>query len=511
MLNNIIPEINTTIFAIIAIIILGAIGTLVFVLINKFDQIKYLQAALKKLKLSFNSLDEQAKLILKTDLELNRAQTELDKRLTSLDALQRTSRLISTTLDEIEIFRRLDKSLMLQLGFEKILIFAFDEHKKLQARVNSGFSDEMIEKISNHLVKDSDFNSFLKEGYTVSSLTASKTKKDKIINLFEINNFILSPILTQDGTIGVIFVGNQFEAEITSEADEEMISILTNQIGQSLENAQLFEQVYKSRQELEQKIQERTRQLALALEKVQKVNRTKSEFVSAVSHELRTPLTSIKGYAAILMSGKLGEVPEKVKERLEKINKHSDNLVELINDLLDIARIESGRVEMKFEKVNAKDLIENVKDLLTPQMKEKNIDFLTEVSKGTPDILVDQQQINRIFINLLSNAIKYTPNGTIKIIVSYNNKEVLFKIEDTGSGIKEEDLSRLFDEFYRVDNELNQTVKGTGLGLSLVKNIVTAHQGKIWVTSKIGVGTTFHFTIPLNPKHDTKKEEGLNT
>jgi len=507
MLNITSSSVDLTFFAISGIAILTLIAALVFVLINKIDQVKELRSALKKLKLSFNNLDEQAKLILKTDLELNRAQEELDKRLASLDALQRTSRLISTTLDEAEIFRRLDKSLMLQLGFEQILVFILDKKKNLIPRVNSGFSDSKIQEASDQLLKDTSFSSLFKEGYALSSATTSKAKKEKIIAFFGASNFILSPILTQDGTIGVIFVGNQNETQTMSEADEEMISILTNQIGQSLENAQLFEQVYKSRQELESRIQERTRQLASALEKVQKISRTKTEFVSAVSHELRTPLTSIKGYASILMTGKLGEIPDKVKERLEKINKHSDNLVELINELLDISRIESGRVDMKFEKIPVKSLIENARDLLMLQMKEKQITFSCEIAEKTPNILIDQKQIERVFINLLSNAIKYTPNGKINIKASHNEKEVLFEIEDTGSGIKADDLPRLFDEFYRVDDELNQNIKGTGLGLSLAKHIITAHQGEIWVTSEIGIGTTFHFTIPIDRKNENLDQE----
>lgn len=500
------PALDTTFLTIISVITLSAIGILVFFLVSKIDQIKELQAALKKLKLSFNSLDEQAKLILKTDLELNRAQEELEKRLTSLGALQRTSRLISTTLDEEEIFRRLDKSLMIQLGFEKILVLTFDAEKKLQIKVGNGFLKEQITALCNELVKNSFFRLFLQEGHALSSATASKQQKIKIAELFGINHFILSPILTQDGAIGLFFVGNSTETATISEADEEMISILTNQISQSLENAKLFEEVYKSRQELELKIQDRTRQLALALEKVQKISRTKSEFVSAVSHELRTPLTSIKGYASILLSEKLGEIPGKVKERLEKINKHSDSLVELINDLLDISRIESGRVEMKLEEVDIKALIENARDVLMPQMKEKNLQFIADIEPRLPKILADQKQMERALINLLSNAAKYTLKGTITVRAFSDEKEVTVEIEDTGTGIRQEDIARLFTEFYRVESEMNKNVKGTGLGLALVRNIIAAHYGRIWVTSDLGVGTTFHFSVPLEPPKQKPEE-----
>lgn len=501
---------DMTLFSIIGIAALGAIGVLSFFLINKTDQVKELEAALKKLKLSFNSLDEQAKLILKTDLALNRAQEELDKRLASLDALRRTSRLISTTLEEEEIFRRIDKSLIRQLGFERILILALGANRKLEPKVNNGFPPEKITEICEQLTGNLDYRALLQEGRALSSATAPKQKKIKISELFGTAHFLLLPILTQDGTIGLFFVGNSPGAPPISEADEETISILTNQISQSLENAKLFEEVYKSRQELELKVQDRTRQLALALENVQKISRIKSEFVSAVSHELRTPLTSIKGYASILLSERLGEIPEKAKERLEKINKHSDSLVELINDLLDISRIESGRVEMKFEKINMVSLIENARDVLMPQIKEKNLKFVVDIPSEFPEVVADTTQMERVLINLLSNAVKYTPSGTITVRAFADTREITVEVEDTGTGIRQEDMARLFTEFYRVENEMNKNVKGTGLGLALVRNIITAHQGRIWATSDLGAGTTFHFAIPLTPPVKESKE-GLIT
>src|SRR5205814_1823106 len=139
----------------------------------------------------------------------------------------------------------------------------------------------------------------------------------------------------------------------------------------AIENAQLFDKVFRSSQELEIKVKDRTKQLANALAQVEEINKKKTEFLSAVSHELRTPLTSIKGYAAILIAGKFGDIPAAVKERLAKINTHSDNLVSLINNLLDITRIESGRVEMHFSPQKTKTLLDNIADLLSPQLTAK--------------------------------------------------------------------------------------------------------------------------------------------
>ncbi len=486
-------------FTLTGVVLLAVVGILIFLLLGRIDQIRDLKQSLQKLSRSFQDLDEQAKLIVKTDLELNKTQEELDRRLNGLNALQKASRLISTTLDQDEIFRRLDQSLVLELGFEKNLILMFDEHKKLRCRVGWGFSKEEILHIISRLEKELSLNAALEEGHSFSSLSSPKQRKEKIIELFGVDHFILAPVLTQTGMIGMVFVGNRSGASSMTEGDEELMSILANQIGQSLENAQLFEQVYRSRQDLESKIQERTKQLAIALEEVKKISKLKSEFISAVSHELRTPLTSIKGYASILMTGKIGEIPPEVKERLEKINKHSDNLVKLINDLLDIARIESGRFEMKFAKHAIASLIENVRDLLTPQMKEKGILFKAQIAAATPEVFVDSSQIERVLINLVGNAIKFTPReGTITIRVQPEKETVVCSVVDTGIGIKEDDIPKLFSEFYRVDNEINQKVKGTGLGLALAKKVIEAHHGKIAVTSKANQGTTFSFSLPIN-------------
>ncbi len=488
----------TTLYNALLIAALVILLGLIIYALRKSEEVKKLKGAMSKLMRSFNELDEQAKLIVRTDLALNKAQEELDKRLAGLNALQRTSRMISTTLDQNEIFERIDKSFMFELGFSKNMILMLNKDKDMICRVQNGFAKEQVDRIIKHIRNDTVFLSSINEGYILSSLSSPPQKQERIREIFGTGAFILSPILSQEGIVGTLFVGNEHSASSVTEGDEELISILSNQIGQALENAQLFEKVYRSSQQLELKVQDRTKQLASALDEVKKISKTKSEFVSAVSHELRTPLTSIKGYASILMTGKVGAIPEKVKERLEKINKHSDNLVKLINDLLDISRIESGRVEMKFENCNVHGLIDNLRDLLAPQMKEKNISFELKIDSRIPDLLVDSSQFERVFINLLSNAIKFTPEGgTVTLRGQRQGGEILFEVSDTGIGISQEDMPKLFDEFYRVENEINLNVKGTGLGLSLVKHIIEAHNGKIWVTSKVNEGTTFHFTLPL--------------
>ncbi len=306
---------------------------------------------------------------------------------------------------------------------------------------------------------------------------------------------------------GIIFAGNPGDAFDVTQGDTELISILADQIGQAVENARLFEQAYRAQQALEAKVQERTKQLSSALSDVQTISRNKSEFISAVSHELRTPLTSIKGYAALLIAGTIGEIPLKVKERLEKINKQSDNLVDLINNLLDISRIESGKTEMKLTPHLIYPIVENVHDLLVPQMKDKNILFVNKIPANSPAVLIDVGQIERVFINLINNAIKFTHDGgSIKLTALSESDKTTFSVSDTGIGISKENINQLFNEFYRIENEINQNVKGTGLGLALCKKIIEAHNGQIWVESQLGKGTTFFFTLPIATKEKHSKE-----
>ena len=503
----------STIYGVVCLILLVAITVVIFLLLNKTDEIKQMKAGNEKLMRSFNDLDEQAKLIVKTDLELNKAQEELEKRLQGLNTLQKFSKDISKTLDEKEIFQKLNSKMVAELGFSRALIISYDEHKKLHPRINTGFPEDRLNHILLQLDQDEHFKTALKDGHTFSSLNCSKQTKEKIVQLFNAEHFILTPIPTQDDMGGMLFVGNRYNAPAITEGDEELISILANQIGQSLENAQLFEQVFRSSQMLESKVKERTKELELALGKVSLISKQKSEFISSVSHELRTPLTSIKGYASILIAGKIGEVPTAVKDRLIKINTHSDNLVKMINDLLDIARIESGRAEMKYNLQSIKPLVDNIADLLTPQMKDRDLNLKIDIPSNLPEVYIDRNHVERIFINLVGNALKFTPaKGTITIAAQpqIDNGMIVFSVSDTGIGIKEDDLEKLFEEFYRVDNEINQSVKGTGLGLSLVKRIAEAHGGRVWITSKVNEGTTFFFTLPTSEeqvKHLIPKKE----
>jgi len=486
---------------------------------------KKLKQQLQKLQHTYNDLDKQAKLIIKTDLELHKTQSELDKKINSLYTLQKLSRVLNTTLDENEIFEKISEEFMTELGFDRVFILLFpqevDRHSSfskgnLIIRHKINYDEETINRILSHRFAKNVFEPLIKNEEVVSSFDFSQSEQlniDSFTKECKVYSFIAAPITTKDGVKGILFIGSELSYAPITAGDKEIVAILASQIGQSLENAKLFEQTWNSYQQLETKVNQRTKELTQTLEEIKAITRRKSDFVSAVAHELRTPLTSIKGYASLLSAGKLGQIPAEVKERLDKINKHSDNLTMLINDLLDISRIESGRVEMKIEPLNLREILDSLFDMFSPSMKEKQINFSFDIS-DIQEIYADKQQIQRVFINLIGNALKFTPNGgSITITAKRLTNEIRIEVKDTGIGISKKDLNRVFEEFYRTEEAINQQIKGTGLGLSLVKYIVEAHKGKIWVESELGKGSTFIFTLPLKQKEaiDEEKKEDTNS
>jgi len=190
-------------------------------------------------------------------------------------------------------------------------------------------------------------------------------------------------------------------------------------------------------------------------------------------------------------------LPEEAKLRIQKINQHSDELAHLVNNLLDIARIESGRLTMKLEIQDLNKLANETKELLSMQLKDKELELNITIPEDANYVIADSGQIKRVLINIIGNAIKFTSlKGKINLRAQRKGPEIQIDVADTGCGIPSDAQEAIFEEFFRVDNPINQEVKGTGLGLALVKNIIEAHKGKIWVKSSLGSGSTFSFTLP---------------
>lgn len=225
-------------------------------------------------------------------------------------------------------------------------------------------------------------------------------------------------------------------------------------------------------------------------------DRAKTEFVSTVSHELRTPLTSIKGYTDLLYSGAVGPVNEHQKRFLGIVKNNADRLTALINDLLDISRIETGRIKLNIESVDLREIVQEVVDSLREQIEGKGLRLVVDLPERIEGIMGDRSRLVQIVTNLLSNAYKYTDEGWIRISLSQLEGAVRLDVADSGIGVATEDQGKIFERFYRADQTVMEGRGGTGLGLAITKELVELHGGRIWVESELGVGSTFTVVLP---------------
>jgi PAS domain S-box-containing protein len=230
------------------------------------------------------------------------------------------------------------------------------------------------------------------------------------------------------------------------------------------------------------------------------IEKMKTEFVSVAAHQLRTPLSAIKWTIRMILDGDVGEINEEQRELLEQTYISNERMIRLINDLLDVSRIEEGRLLYNQEDTQIEDVLDSVIEASQEMLRNKNM-VLEVNKKETPKVKIDKEKIGVVIQNLLENAIKYTEQGgKIKITLDNDEKNVIFKIEDSGVGIPKSQQDRIFTKFFRAENVTRMETDGTGLGLYTTKNIVQAHKGQIWFESEENKGTTFYFTIPINNK-----------
>ena len=229
---------------------------------------------------------------------------------------------------------------------------------------------------------------------------------------------------------------------------------------------------------------------------IRRLEKVRSEFIANVSHELRTPVTSVKGFTETLLEEDTLQDPQAVKEFVTIINQEAERLSRLISDLLELSRIE-GQGPLKFAPVNLKMVAEETFKKLKPQLKKKKLTLNLDCPSTSPYVLGDEDKIYQVFLNLLDNSVKYTPEeGEIQVTLKEEGKNMMVIVKDTGIGIPQDEISRIFERFYRVDKTRSRKYGGTGLGLTIVKHIIEAHHGSIWVESMPSRGVSFYFTLP---------------
>jgi signal transduction histidine kinase len=227
------------------------------------------------------------------------------------------------------------------------------------------------------------------------------------------------------------------------------------------------------------------------------LDKQKSEFVSFATHQLRAPLTAMKGYASLILEGDMGVISEEVKNAIVRIYESSGTLTNIVDDYLNISRIELGTMKYSFEKIDLKNLVSDVMGELKPNIEKSKLDVVFDCDKTKKyTVKVDPDKFKQIIMNIIDNSMKYTPKGKINVGLSLQSGKVIFSVKDTGIGIAPEVLPKLFMKFSRATNGSRQNIHGTGLGLFVAKEIVNAHKGKIWAESQgEGKGSSFYVEV----------------
>jgi signal transduction histidine kinase len=300
---------------------------------------------------------------------------------------------------------------------------------------------------------------------------------------------ITAPLVIRNRVWGTLSVGSN----LLTEDDVPAVTAFAHEASAALENAQLYQRLRKAHadlldltENLEKKVMERTEELMRA-------NQLKSEFLANMSHEFRTPLNAILSFADLLLLELDGPVNEQQKQDLEMIKESGSDLLQLVNNLLDLSKIEAGKVELHVEPVDPAEVIAAVASQLTVKAVEKGLSLTTHVSE-VPHVTADESRLKQVMRNLVENAVKFTDAGEVSIGAFSADKEVVFWVKDTGCGIEKEDQEIIFDKFRQAREGAKSG--GTGLGLSVARELVELHGGRIWVESDVGKGSQFSFSMP---------------
>jgi GAF domain-containing protein len=298
------------------------------------------------------------------------------------------------------------------------------------------------------------------------------------------------PLLSEDEVIGVLAVTSKTPGEFAPEIVR-LLSTFATQSALAIQNARLFHEVA-----------DKSRQLEAA-------SRHKSEFLANMSHELRTPLNAILGFSEVLAERMFGEVNEKQAEYLQDILSSGRHLLSLINDILDLSKVEAGRLELELGRFHLPTALDNALTLVRERATRHGIALTQQVDPGIGDIVADERKVKQILLNLLSNAVKFTPEGgRVGLTVTTADGVVTIAVSDTGIGIAPEDQAAIFEEFRQVGRDDARKQEGTGLGLTLAKKFVELHGGRIGVQSQVGQGSTFAFTLPVQADGSGAREHG---
>lgn len=308
---------------------------------------------------------------------------------------------------------------------------------------------------------------------------------------------IYLPLIIEDRLIGLFILGKKVSGDAYTAQDISLLETVASQVSIAVNNAQLYEQSQYFNQILRMRVIEATKELAGAYRELKKLDDSKTEFLSLASHQLRTPLSAIKGYLSMVLEGNFGKLQKETEEALKNVYQSNEHLIALVNDLLNITRIEAGRLEYHPQETDLGKLIEEVIKESELAAKNKGLDLKYKASK-LPLVKIDPDKIRQVLINLIDNALKYTRKGSVTVWAKRMDSKILVEVKDTGIGISPDKMDSLFEWFSRGKGAYRLASGGFGLGLYIAKKIIEKANGKIWAESPgENKGSTFSFTLPI--------------
>jgi signal transduction histidine kinase len=404
--------------------------------------------------------DENGQVLVYRDLRLVQSQGSTQTAPTVYDLTGNTPQIIAGS-NFLNVYRGLDGQLVVGLGYQLSTVPWFALVEQPLSEALQGFFAIIIGLLAAFLV-------VVALVYSIVRFTRSK---------------IVTPILALRDGVNALRAGN-LEQRIDMPSSE------GSEIGAL---AEAFN-------EMAERVETRTRELVTANALAKESTRLKSEFMATMSHELRTPLNAMLGFSGILLEGMGGELDDEAKHMVERIDSNSRRLLSLINDVLDIAKIEAGRMEMVYTPVAPGALARQWKNQMSVLAERKGLEFeIAAAPSLPPEIYADQERLSQVAINLLSNAFKFTEKGCVKLAMRPEGASFVLEVSDTGIGIPPHALNYIFDEFRQLDGSSRRAYGGSGLGLAIVRNLCRMMDGSIRVVSTPGEGSTFIVTLPLKP------------
>ena len=420
--------------------------------------------------------------------ELEARTGALSRSVEQLTALGEVGRSISSTLDLDTVLKTIVQRAVQLTGMDGGTIYEYDEKsEEFELRAAENLSDEIVamlretpmrkgEGVVGHAVETgepTEIPDMRDESY-------QSPRRDSLLQA-GYRALLVVPLRREDHIIGALAVNRKAPGHFSHEVVE-LLKTFATQSAMAIQNARLFREIAEKGRQLEEASQH------------------KSQFLASMSHELRTPLNAILGFNEMILGQIYGEVPADMQEPLKDIQTSGKHLLRLINNVLDLAKIEAGRMELSLQDYSVHDTVESVRATLRPLAAEKGLEFHTNVPNDLPLAYGDSGRITQCLMNLAGNSLKFTKAGRVEIAVAAKGELLVYKVADTGIGIPADKIASLFTEFKQTDATIASEYGGTGLGLSISRKFVEMHGGRIWVESELGKGSAFIFEVPLRVK-----------